>query len=618
MAHWGVRTQVEEEKVEFLEELLLFRGAHAGPWLLCGDFNMIYRAQDKNNGRLDRRGMRRFKCFLNRAQVDEIPLLGRSFTWSNRRERPTLELLDRMFASVEWLGLFPRHTLRPLSSNCSDHCPLLLLIHAFQGIKRRFRFESFWVRIPGFKDVVAEAWASEPSDADPFRVLDQKLRKVATELRRWNDSRIGNVRLQLAVAREVILRFDEEQERRVLEGWEQDLHRALKLRVLGLASLQRTIARQRSRLLFLRGDANTRFFNLQACHRNRQNRIAALRVHEETVVTDHAMGSALYDYFNGLLGVNFHRSRRFNLEVLGLPTMQLDALEVLFTEEEIWAVIKDLPNDKAPGPDGFTALFYKMTWDIIKPDIINAFNAFWSQDFRSLHHLNGAFMILLKKKEHPEEIRDYRPISLIHSFGKLISKCLVTRLAAVLGGLVMPNQSAFIKGRSIHDNFRDVYVNCKQIHRRRTTCVLRKIDVAKAFDTVAWVFLLEVLQHLGFGRRWRNWIAGILSSASTKILLNGQPGKRICHARGLRQGDLLSPMLFVLAMDVLNRFLVWVEQNAYLTPVVGLTGPRASLYADDLVLFLVPNEGDLLAITAALRIFGLASGLECSHPDTLL
>jgi hypothetical protein len=63
---------------------------------------------------------------------------------------------------------------------------------------------------------------------------------------------------------------------------------------------------------------------------------------------------------------------------------------------------------------------------------------------------------------------------------------------------------------------------------------LLKIDIAKAFDTISWMFLLEVLHHMGFGRCWRNWISVILGSASTKILLNGQPSRRICHARGLR------------------------------------------------------------------------------------
>jgi hypothetical protein len=101
--------------------------------------------------------------------------------------------------------------------------------------------------------------------------------------------------------------------------------------------------------------------------------------------------------------------------------------------------------------------------------------------------------MILIKKEHAEEIRDYRPISLMHSFGKLLTKCLANRLARVLDALVHRNQSAFIKGRSIHDNFREVQLSCKEIHRRRLTCVLLKIDVAKAFDSVSWVFLLEVL-----------------------------------------------------------------------------------------------------------------------------
>lgn len=215
----------------------------------------------------------------------------------------------------------------------------------------------------------------------------------------------------------------------------------------------------------------------------------------------------------------------------------------------------DLPNDKALGPDGFTGIFYKKAWDIIKGDVLNVFNVVWSQDTRSLNHLNDAYVMLLKKKPQPAEIRDYRPISLIHSFSKLITKCLANRLSSVLDGMVFHNQNAFIKGRCIHDNFRAVRLSCKALHRRHVPSVLLKIDIAKAFDSMSWTFLLEVLQHMGFGRRWRNWIAAILSTASTKIVLNGKPGRRICHAWGLCQGDPLSPMLFVLVMEVINHTL---------------------------------------------------------------
>jgi hypothetical protein len=147
-------------------------------------------------------------------------------------------------------------------------------------------------------------------------------------------------------------------------------------------------------------------------------------------------------------------------------------------------------------------------------------------------------MILLRKKDHPLEIGDYWPISLIHSFGKLVTKCLAKRLAPMLDDLVMKNQSAFIRGRRIHDNFRQLA--CKAIDARRTPAVLLKIDIAKAFDTVSWTFLLDVLRHMGFRQRWRDWISAILSTSNTKILLNGRPGTRICHARGLWQGDPLS------------------------------------------------------------------------------
>lgn len=189
----------------------------------------------------------------------------------------------------------------------------------------------------------------------------------------------------------------------------------------------------------------------------------------------------------------------------------------MFAEQEVWSVVKEMPNEKAPGPDGFIGLFYKTCWSVIKVDVMNAIHALWSQDSRSLHHLNDAFMVLLKKKDNPTEIRDYRPISLIHSFGKLLTKCMAQRLARVLDRLVLRNQSAFIKGRCLHDNFRGVQLACRELHGRRVPCVLLKVDIAKAFDSVAWNFLLEVLQHMGFGRRWRNWISMILSTSSTKI-----------------------------------------------------------------------------------------------------
>lgn len=179
-----------------------------------------------------------------------------------------------------------------------------------------------------------------------------------------------------------------------------------------------------------------------------------------------------------------------------------------------------------------------------------------------------------------------------------------------MDALVRGNQTAFIKGRRIHDNFRSVQLYCRWLHARRHACVLLKIDIAKAFDSVAWPFLLEVLDRLGFPQKWRDWISATLSSASTKVLVNGRLGRRICHARGLRQGDPLSPLLFVLVMEVLNAMVQDADRRGLLSPLPGNHfSHRVSLYADDLVLFLQPKQDDFSCIRAILDLFARASGL---------
>jgi hypothetical protein len=130
-------------------------------------------------------------------------------------------------------------------------------------------------------------------------------------------------------------------------------------------------------------------------------------------------------------------------------------------------------------------------------------------------------------------VGDFRSISLIHSLSlsKLIAKVLSTRLAPVMRSA---KPKCLHQGPRIHDNFRTVQSTAKLLHVRRGPMVLLKIDIAKAFDTLNWAFLPELLCHMGFSRRWVNWVSILLSTESTKILVNGQPGCRIPHARGLR------------------------------------------------------------------------------------
>jgi hypothetical protein len=203
-----------------------------------------------------------------------------------------------------------------------------------------------------------------------------------------------------------------------------------------------------------------------------------------------------------------------------------------------------LPLDKAPGPDGFSTRFPGP----------HACDSFWYLDTRNLQSVNEALLTQLPKSPEASKVTDYHPISLIHIVGKLLSKFLANQLAPKLNNLVHISQSAF-KGHFIQDNFKLVQSTAKLLHLRKCPSLLLKIDIAKAFDSVAWPFLLDILEYLGFPRTWRDWISCLMSSASTRIIMNGNPGEMICHARGLRQSDPLLPMLFLLTMEVLGALI---------------------------------------------------------------
>jgi len=367
-----------------------------------------------------------------------------------------------------------------------------------------------------------------------------------------------------------------------------------------------------SRIDWIRGgDANTKLFQLHARHRKRKNFIGKL-ISGDQIFTKHDDKARLVDdFYDNLLGTALDREHSINLDELGIVPHNLADLELPFTEEEVWNTIKQLPPDKAPGPDGFTGRFYKVCWPIIKNEIMTAVSVVWSRKFAGFEMLNAAYIILLPKKEEAKQPRDFRPISLVHSFAKLITKLLANRLACRLQQMVSPNQSAFIKGRFIQDNFMLVQQTARFLNQQKQPRILLQLDISKAFDSVSWPFLLEVLQHLGFGQIWRDIISGLLSSSSTQVILNGIPGDRISHQRGLRQGDPLSPMLFILIMDVLGHMVAKAAADGLLQPLSSRAlQHRISLYADDVILFLRPEALDINITMSILQLFGEASGLK--------
>ena len=353
----------------------------------------------------------------------------------------------------------------------------------------------------GFQEVVAAAWTSVPTGSCPYLTLSQKFKATAKGLQRWSSKMVGNVKFQLALAREILHQFEIAQDNRPLSPGELWLKNNLKKHSLALSSFSRTIDRLRSRIGWLReGDANTKLFHLHARHRKRKKIIGHL-ISGDRVCTSHQDKAEVIDnFYENMLGSSSDRLHTVNLAEIGINSQDLAVLDLPFSEEEVWKTILQLPSDKAPRPDGFTGRFYKSCWPVIKEDIMAAVSALWSRKFMNFESLNSAYITLLPKKVGADQPKDFRPISLVHSFAKLITKMLANRLADHLQQMVSPNQSAFIKGRFIQDNFMLVQQTARYLHQQKQPRILLKLDISKAFDSVSWPFLLEVLHTWASGK----------------------------------------------------------------------------------------------------------------------
>jgi hypothetical protein len=293
------------------------------------------------------------------------------------------------------------------------------------------------------------------------------------------------------------------------------------------------MARLRSRILWLKeGDANTKFFHMHARHRKRKNLVVRLR-DDECILINHAEKAALVDqFFSNLIGRSEDRKRSIDLGALGLPTHNLADLDSPFTEQEVWGTIRTQESTcKAPGTDGQMGSLEDSikcvgTWNIIKEDVLNAMSAIWSRNFANLHRLNTAYITMVPKRDGANQVTDFRPISVVHSFAKLVTKVLANRLAKRLNGMVSPIQSTFIQVRFIQDNFMLVQQTSRLLHQQNLATLLFKLDITKAFDSVSWPFLIEVMQQMGFGQLWRDhlWASWLFHHTSASQWMSKEKG----------------------------------------------------------------------------------------------
>ncbi|XP_026416843.1 uncharacterized protein LOC113312295 [Papaver somniferum] len=263
----------------------------------------------------------------------------------------------------------------------------------------------------------------------------------------------------------------------------------------------------------------------------------------------------------------------------------------------------------SPGPDGFPPGFFKEHWDIVKTDIINLVQDFFKKNYLLKDY---TYITLIPKVHNPSTPSDFRPISLSNITYKIISKILTNGIKPLLSKLISQNQPAFIPGRQITDNIIVVHeiLHSMKTSKNKNGNMALKIDLSKVFDTIEWDFLNQTLLSFGFCSEWCQLILQCITTTSFFVLLNGVPSEFFFVTRGLRQGDPLSPYLFIICMEVLSKLLLKAEKDNLVSGIkVAKTAPSVShlFFADDFFLFSKANLNEaknILNILNTLNTFG--------------
>ncbi|XP_019447318.1 PREDICTED: uncharacterized protein LOC109350542 [Lupinus angustifolius] len=273
-------------------------------------------------------------------------------------------------------------------------------------------------------------------------------------------------------------------------------------------------------------------------------------------------------------------------------------------------------GDKSPGPDGFNFRFFQDFWEVVKDDIILFIQEFHANG-KIPKGLNSSFIALIPKTKNPNKIQDYMSISLVRSLYKILSKILAGRLKGVMSSLISPSQSAFVHDRYILDA---VVVINEVIHSANNNgdgCILFKVDFEKAYDSVDWTFLDNMLSRFGFSNKWRNWVNACLSSTSMSVLINGSPTTQFSISRGIRQGDPMAPFMFLM---VVEGFAGLVRRARSIGVFDGFKIGRGDVevcdlqFVDDTIIVCKLSDNNLWCLKTILRCFELVSGLEGANP----
>jgi ribonuclease HI len=439
---------------------------------------------------------------------------------------------------------------------------------------------------------------------------------VAGSLRNWSRDTFGSVKKE-------IKKLERELKSLRLAPWHNESSeiKGIEVKLCELFEREEVMARQRSRVEWLReGDRNTAFFHARASARRRTNKIKVIIRNDGSRCTELAgIKSEVESFYEEM----------FSTEPCGAINEVLDAIQNKVTDnmnddlckrvtnEEIKVALFQMGPTKAPGPDGFPALFYQTHWDLIQEEICSAVRGFLEGDSIP-EGLCDSVIVLIPKVNNPVHLKNFRPISLCNVLYKIASKVLANRLKVILPELISEHQSAFVPGRLITDNALVAYECLHTIRKQHAKLPFfaLKIDMMKAYDRVEWSYLAGCLSKMGFAGPWITMVMRCVTTVRYAVRINGDLTKPVIPTRGIRQGDPISPYLFLLCGQGLSCLLHLREEAGDLKGICnGRLGPPVShlLFADDSIFFARSDRRSVEALNDTLALFCEGSGQKINR-----
>ncbi|GLT87976.1 hypothetical protein SLE2022_060240 [Rubroshorea leprosula] len=608
-----------EIRTELWQELGSMSRVISSPWMIIGDFNDVVDQSEKfGGGSISQTRVCAYLNCMNDCNMQDLGYVGSKFTWVNMRFNGGLirERLDRAWANPDWRICFPQAFLLHLPRFNSDHHPVMLCLNSnidHRG-SRPFRLEKFWLDHPSFGDIISPIWSQSPGDCLNSIVL------TTSTVKQWSKATFGNI---FKEKRDILRR---------LKGIHQSPafnHSSFLIHLeKDLSENYEKLLKHEEDLWFMKsrsnwntdGDRNTKFFHLSTIRHRARNKILGLKDSRGDWIFDsNLLQEMVSSYFSNLFMTSHSHSYTDSFSQVGIRpiALSLDSLVGVPTDLEIYSALHSLKPFKAPGPDGFHPLFFQKFWNVTKDKLCaDIKHIFMSEGM--LPTWNETLITLIPKNNSPVSIKEFRPIGLCNTTYKIVSKILVARIKPFMDRIISPCQTSFVPGRKGTDNILILQELVHSFAKKKGKCgdFILKLDLEKAYDRLEWGFIHEALCYFNFPPSTIKLIMSCVCTTSISILLNGNRTDTIYPSRGIRQGDPLSPYLFILCMEFLAlKIFVDMDSGIWKGSKAGRSGPVFShlFFADDVIFVGKATLENCNYLVSLLDFFCSRSGQNINH-----